>query len=140
MSWTVNINSIPSDDAFFYSIDVDADNAPFKMVNRMLIINRVTGVNDNSLNGFPSTFLLKQNYPNPFNPSTTIEYFLPERAHVRLNVYNTTGQIITTLVDQDKPAGNYQIIFDASSLVTGVYFVKMEAGSFNSVRKMMLIR
>ncbi|NIU02092.1 MAG: T9SS type A sorting domain-containing protein, partial [Aliifodinibius sp.] len=71
---------------------------------------------------------LKQNYPNLFNPFTTIEYILSEPVSVRLDLYNTTGQKIDTLINRDRRAGIYRVTFYASLLVMGIYFVKLEAG------------
>lgn len=88
----------------------------------------------------PLEFSLKQNYPNPFNPSTVIEYSVPYQSDVKLVVYNLLGQEVLTLVDEVKPAGNYKVSFDASKFNSGVYFYRLEAGSFTETRKMVLIK
>ncbi len=88
----------------------------------------------------PGKFSLSQNYPNPFNPSTTIKYALSEPGNVKLSIFNLLGQQIRTLVDEQKPAGNYEIRFNASSLTSGVYFYKMEIANFTSIKKMTLIK
>jgi len=88
----------------------------------------------------PTKFTLKQNYPNPFNPSTTIEYSIPQSGNVKLKIYNSIGEEITTLVNNYEEAGNYKIIFDASSLSSGIYFYKLETGHFTSVKKMILLK
>ena len=89
---------------------------------------------------FPGRVALQQNFPNPFNPTTTIRYELPEHLLVRLSIYNVLGQEITTLVDGEKEAGYYQIEVDASMLSSGVYFYRMLAGSFVSVRKLVVMK
>jgi hypothetical protein len=85
-------------------------------------------------------FSLSQNYPNPFNPSTVISYSLPSSSNIKLIVYNTLGQSIKTLESGYKPSGNYSINFNASNLPSGIYFYKLEAGSFTQIKKMMLLK
>ncbi|NLT51189.1 MAG: T9SS type A sorting domain-containing protein [Ignavibacteria bacterium] len=87
-----------------------------------------------------SEFRLEQNYPNPFNPSTMISYQLPMNSFVTLKVYNMLGQEITTLVNEQKPAGNYEVKFDASNLSSGVYVYRLLAGDFNASYKMLLLK
>lgn len=89
----------------------------------------------------PDVFILEQNYPNPFNPVTKISYTVPVNSTVRLNVFNAIGQKVKTLVDNEfKNAGSYEINFDAGKLSSGVYFYRMEAGTFVSTKKMILIK
>ncbi|HEM49050.1 MAG TPA: T9SS type A sorting domain-containing protein, partial [Caldithrix sp.] len=88
----------------------------------------------------PTNFALKQNFPNPFNPVTTIRYNLPEDTRVSLVVYNVNGQKVRELVNDFKPAGSYTVTFDAKGLASGVYFYKINAGKFNDVKRMLLIK
>jgi len=88
----------------------------------------------------PVQFELSQNYPNPFNPSTTIKFSIPQSSNVTLKVFNALGQEISTLVDQNMEAGTHTINFDATHLNSGIYFYRLEAGMFNEVRKMTLIK
>ena len=88
----------------------------------------------------PSVFALNQNYPNPFNPSTIISYSLPVASNVKLIVYNAIGQPVRVLENRFKNAGSYNISFNASELSSGIYFCKIEAGQFSSIRKMMLVK
>ena len=88
----------------------------------------------------PTQFSLGQNYPNPFNPSTTIRYTLPVSGRVAMRVYNILGQAVATLVDGTQNAGTYEVSFNASALSSGVYFYRIESGSFAAVRKMMLLK
>jgi len=92
------------------------------------------------VNVLPAEFSLSQNYPNPFNPSTSIEYTVVSSEYVSLIVYDVLGNEVKTLVNEKKDAGSYRVNFDATSLSSGVYFYKIQAGSFNQVRKMMLLR
>ena len=93
----------------------------------------------------PVTFALHQNIPNPFNPQTTIRYDVPEGSAVRLVIYNTVGQQVRTLVAQRQEAGAHQVVWDCRDAVgrdvaSGIYLIRMNAGSFSQVRKMLLVR
>ncbi len=88
----------------------------------------------------PVEFFLGQNYPNPFNPSTTIKFGLATDSKVMLRVFDVTGQEVMTLINKDMKAGHHEVSFNASKLNSGVYFYKLEAGSFSSIKKMMLIK
>lgn len=88
----------------------------------------------------PKEFKLRQNYPNPFNPSTTIEYKLAAQADVQMIVYNVLGRQVQILVDQQQQAGSYKVNFEASSLASGVYFVRMQAAGNVFTKKMMLVK
>ena len=86
------------------------------------------------------TFELSQNYPNPFNPSTIIQYNLPSNSFVALKVYDVLGREMRTLVNKYQPAGTYSVIFNGTNLTGGVYFYRLQAGSFTSTRKLVLIK
>lgn len=90
--------------------------------------------------GKPSVFELSQNYPNPFNPGTLISWRSPVDGWQSLKVFDVLGIEIVTLVDEYKPAGNYQVTFDASYLSSGIYFYKLISGNFTETKKMLLIR
>jgi len=108
-------------------------------------VARVTTVYDN---GPGSSFFLAQNYPNPFNPTTTLQYQVPGTNHVSLKVYDILGKEVTTLVDENKPAGSYTVTFDASGLPSGVYYYHFEAlaqpgtqgGTFMATKKLVLLK
>jgi len=100
----------------------------------------------NKISSLPETCTLMQNYPNPFNPETTIAYALPFNSQVRLEIYNSNGQLIESLVNKAQQAGSYQVRWN-SSTVSGIYFYKLSAipenssfQSFTSVKKMILIK
>ncbi len=88
----------------------------------------------------PASFSLEQNYPNPFNPSTKIIYSIPQKSFVTLIVFDPLGSIIAELVSEEKEAGRYEIDFNASDLSSGIYFYKIEAGSFIETKKMILLK
>ncbi|MCZ7610011.1 MAG: T9SS type A sorting domain-containing protein [Ignavibacterium sp.] len=85
-------------------------------------------------------YALDQNYPNPFNPSTTIKFQIPKDGFVSLKVYDILGNEITTLVNEEKSQGRYEVIFNASSLANGVYIYKIQSGDFISSKKMILLK
>ncbi len=92
----------------------------------------------------PTEFALEQNYPNPFNPTTIIKYQLPEDSHVKLIVYDVLGREVTTLVNEVKQFGSYEVEFNATRFTSGygsgVYFYQINAGNFVSAKKMLLVR
>ena len=99
----------------------------------------ISGIEDE--NGtIPNKFTLNQNYPNPFNPTTTISYFISKPATTSLKVYDILGKEVKTLVNEYQTIGSYKIELDASSLSSGVYFYKLQSGSFSNTRKMILLR
>ena len=87
-----------------------------------------------------STFVLEQNYPNPFNPSTKISWQSPVASQQNLEIYDVLGNKITTLVDDYKPAGRYELEFNAVNLPSGVYFYQLKAGNYIETKKMILIK
>jgi hypothetical protein len=105
-----------------------------------VIINiTVNGVSEREA-GIPSQFSLGQNYPNPFNPTTVIDYDLKTANHVRLSLYNLVGEEVLNVINQEQNAGKYRATIDASSLSSGMYFYKLQAGEFSNMKKMVLIR
>jgi hypothetical protein len=88
----------------------------------------------------PTQFALLQNYPNPFNPSTTIRYALPHSSFVTLTVYNTLGQQVAQLVNEQQQAGYHNAVFRGDGLASGVYFYRLNAESVVDVKKLVLLR
>jgi len=83
---------------------------------------------------------LQQNYPNPFNPSTVIGYQLPTDTHVTLNIFDALGREVCTLVNERQSAGNHYVRLNAANLPNGVYFYRLQAGTFTQVKKMILLK
>lgn len=101
---------------------------------------RVTSI-ENRSNVIPGEFTLDQNYPNPFNPSTAIRFTLPQAGDVTLIVYNTLGQNVATLVNNQRfVQGSHTVSFDASGLSSGVYLYRVESGNYSATRKMILMK
>jgi len=91
-------------------------------------------------NGIPGSYSLEQNYPNPFNPSTTIEFAVPERSNVRIVLMNMLGQVVKEVVNNEYTAGTHRVQLNASSLASGVYFYRMQAGNFVDTRKLVFMK
>ena len=88
----------------------------------------------------PTEFNLLQNYPNPFNPTTTILYQLPKSTHVKLSIYDITGKLVETLVNEYKNAGYYSIEWNAENSSSGIYLYRIDAGEFSNVRKCLIVK
>ncbi|HMQ78086.1 MAG TPA: T9SS type A sorting domain-containing protein [Ignavibacteria bacterium] len=88
----------------------------------------------------PTDFALGQSYPNPSNPKSNIDFQLPERTLVNISVYNLLGQLVSTLINEEKDAGIYTIEFDGSNLTSGVYFYRINAENFSKTKKMLLVK
>ncbi|MDA3859933.1 MAG: phospholipase D-like domain-containing protein [Melioribacteraceae bacterium] len=108
-------------------------------------IPTIVSVDENK--SIPIEFVLEQNYPNPFNPSTTINYSIPvgnwlaqSSTNVALKVYDILGRNVATLVNQEQSPGNYSVKFNASNLTSGIYFYKLQSGSFSEIKKMILMK
>ena len=99
-----------------------------------------TRVNDGAVNQTPQEFSLSQNFPNPFNPETVIRYQLPKNSYVTLKVYTLLGKEITTLVSKELPAGSYSTEWNASSMPSGIYFYRLQAGNFVETKKLIVLK
>jgi len=108
------------------------------------VINTTTGgLNENNV--LPSTYELYQNFPNPFREQTTIKYQIPTESNVRITIYNATGQLVRTLIDGEKKAGEYTTVWDGRNnrgekVLSGSYFYQIEAGDYRSPKKMILVK
>jgi predicted extracellular nuclease len=145
--WLEDINGTLIDTVVFSAMDVTQsygrypDGSPNWQLSNTITRgtpNMVTAVEDE--NFIVSEYNLAQNYPNPFNPSTTIYYTIPKNSFVQLKVFDLLGQEIASLVNEDKPTGNYKVNFDASTLPSGVYIYKLQASSFVESKKMILLK
>jgi photosystem II stability/assembly factor-like uncharacterized protein len=101
-------------------------------------LDLVSDIRENEI--IPENILVEQNYPNPFNPNTTIKYHLSEQRFVTLKVFDAIGNEISTLINEEIPAGFYEIEFNASGLPSGIYFYRLQADSFFEAKKMVLIK
>lgn len=115
-NWIVNIESLPLN--FFHSV-VNVEN---KSVD------------------IPHTFSLAQNYPNPFNPITAINYQLPITGNVSLKIFDVLGRELETLINEEKPAGTYNVMFNGAHYSSGIYFYQLRSGSFVETKKLLLMK
>lgn len=88
----------------------------------------------------PTEYSLSQNYPNPFNPATTISFTLPVAGHVTVKVYNSIGQAVATLIDENRPAGVHQVMWDANKFASGAYLYRLTTDGFTETKKMLLMK
>ncbi|MDI6803819.1 MAG: T9SS type A sorting domain-containing protein, partial [Bacteroidota bacterium] len=88
----------------------------------------------------PVEYGLSQNHPNPFNPTTIINYQLPIDSWVTLKVYDVLGREVATLVDEFKDGGYYEATWDATNIPSGVYFYRLQAGTYSDTKKLLLIK
>ncbi len=149
---------VPTDDSAlvfinFSGSEYNADKCPVpswrysRRLNNVGPINAtgpITGVDDGDID-VPTEFNLAQNMPNPFNPSTTINYTIVGKAHVRLDIYNMLGRRVRTLADEIQTAGPHSVVFDGCSdtgnmLASGIYLYRLSAGDKNAVKKMILLK
>ena len=138
MSGEYNIINI-SPGSYFFVTRVIQDTFGIKNTN---FITKVKKQND----VIPTSFSLSQNYPNPFNPETRIQYSVVNAQHVVLKVYDVLGNEVAVLVNEEQPAGTYQISFNQQQttnhqqLSSGIYFYQLHAGDFVQTKKMILLR
>ncbi|MGB5528591.1 MAG: T9SS type A sorting domain-containing protein, partial [Ignavibacteriaceae bacterium] len=109
-------------------------------IDDTLYISNTVDVEDHGSLLTPDSYNLAQNYPNPFNPSTSIQYAISSRQFVSLKVYDVLGNEIATLVNEEKDRGVYTVNFDATSLASGIYLYRIQAGSFTETKKMILMK
>lgn len=108
-------------------------------------LSSMTAVEELGPASTPDSYVLGDAYPNPFNPETTIEFSVPFASQVRIEVFNTAGQLVATLVDEELGAGSYKSVWNgldkgAGKVSSGVYFYRMEAGGFTATRSMTLLK
>ncbi len=118
--------------------DVNNFGTGYNLVIRTVVDLLTTAGEEETL--LPDNYALMQNYPNPFNPSTIINWQLAVGNYTTLKIYDVLGREVATLVDEFKEAGYYEVSFDASKLTSGIYFYKLKAGTYTSVKKMLLAR
>jgi len=148
-SWNVQSSGTSYD---LHSVHFIDQNTGWVVGDDGLILKTSTGgvtfIEEQESNELPRRYLFTQNYPNPFNPSTKIKYSIPlvtlrhaqSDIPVTLIVYDLLGNEVATLVNEEKPAGTYEVEFDGTGLPSGIYFYQLKAGSFIETKKMILIR
>jgi len=107
-------------------------------INKIIFSFSTTDIKDDSYN--PEYFRLYNNYPNPFNSSTKIKFDLPHNSAVELKIYNVLGQLITTIIKEEKPSGFYEVDYNATDLPSGMYIYRIQLGEYSETKKMVLLR
>ena len=142
--WAIPLNLL-LDSLRIYAV-IDQENAITKKVHENNNIGWAPAIGYGSLVNvesekmLPEQFVLYQSYPNPFNPTTTIRFELPSRTKLSVKVYDILGREVITLADEIREAGTHHVHFDAGGLASGVYFYRLQAGSFIETKKMMLLK
>lgn len=137
------LQSSPTSEDLF-SASAFSNSIHFAVGNNGIVLKTIDGggnpVNIEDVMDMPLQFEVHQNYPNPFNPTTKIKYAIPNFGFITLQVYNLLGEVVATLVNEQQPAGNYEVSFDAANLSSGIYLYKIQAGNYTDVKKMILLR
>jgi lysophospholipase L1-like esterase len=120
------------------------DAAGYKTMGESIDLNLFTGPDTttlgiNSVNAIHG-YTLEQNYPNPFNPSTVLPFSLPSRSFVSLNIYDSTGRKVATILSEELPAGRYSRRWNAATMSSGIYFCRLQAGAFVETKKLLLLK
>ena len=134
----VQLEIVDANDQYLY-VEVDQ----FCYLN--IAKSEITGVDQNQQQSGPEDMLLEQNYPNPFNPETHIGFQVPATGHIQIEIYNSTGQKIRTLVDETMSAGRYDVVWDGrddygKTVSSGMYFYAMRSESFKQIRRMVFTK
>jgi len=129
------------DGKYYVSVRTDDKTAGSyrRLTNALWFVVSVTGVKQ-PVSDLPLTFALDQNYPNPFNPSTTIRFDLPKSSDIRLSVFDILGREVSVLVNERRNAGIHNVVLDGSNLSSGVYFYRIQAGSFVDTKRLLLLK
>jgi hypothetical protein len=147
---TMDIYTYATSDTFIYDSDIEGNINYYYRVSAFdysgnesdyspEVSALVVGLQSNGEN-VPGEYSLSQNYPNPFNPTTTISYQLPKSSFVKLTIYDISGRLVDKLIDEKKNAGYYSVEWNAENVCSGVYFYRIEAGSFVAVKKGLLVK
>ena len=133
------ITGIYAHDSLNGVLSVDAPHSDNDGTVRLIRKGIVTGVRTPNPS-IPAFYILKQNYPNPFNPSTVIRYQIAEKSNVSLKVFDLLGREVATLVNEVKSAGSYTATFNATNLSSGVFFYRLQTGSFTDTKRLVLLK
>jgi hypothetical protein len=143
---TVTPTQLPSGGVAQYTLTEvmgNADGAAYVLTNNTVVTitkQEVTRLRLGKVEVEPLVFALHQNYPNPFNPSTTIRYSMPHTSFVTLTIYNTLGQQVAQLVNEQQQAGYHDVVFRGDGLASGVYYYRIQAGDFVASKKLLLLK
>jgi len=139
----VTLDATELDTGDYYSTLIITSNDPISPeitipVHLLVSTNKI--ITNRFEDDIPKKFALKQNYPNPFNPITSIEFEIPSLQFVTIKIYNTLGQLVETMVEKKLIPGHYKYTWDASGFASGVFYYRIQAGSFSQTKKLIMIR
>jgi hypothetical protein len=137
---TINIESIWDADSLSFVVFVQSTSSKTVYQSETISYEELMITNTENEETGITGFSLEQNFPNPFNPITKIRFTIPSTRFITLKIYNILGNDVATLVNEMKPAGEYEVEFDASSIPSGVYFYQLKSGSNIETKKMLLIK
>ncbi len=129
----IKLRATITDTSIYNNIDFYPDTG-------LAIINVLPPILEVEIENRIYSYKLEQNYPNPFNPTTLIKYQIPELTFATLKVYDVLGNEIATVVNEEKPTGNFEVEFDGDGLTSGIYFYQLKAGNYVETKKMILLR
>jgi len=138
-SYEYTLPLITSDQCKVRIVD-ESNDLIFDESDSLFTIDILPSVEDYFSDGIPIEYNLSQNFPNPFNPSTTIYYSIPQSSFVTLKVYDILGNEIATLVNEEKPAGSYEVKLSTTTLSSSIYFYRLQASSFVDSKKMLFLK
>jgi len=121
-----------------YTVNAGFKNPNPRRWDSVMVNISITDIGENPSN--PTEYKLYDNYPNPFNPSTILRYSIPEASFTTIKIYDALGNEVSSLVNETKTAGTYEVEFNATNLSSGIYYYTLQAGSFNQTKKMILIK
>lgn len=145
LKWKIPLNEYQVDN----TSAIDSNGTLYIGVHKSIFENNLEktliAISDDTTTGISDSFkdfnyILSQNYPNPFNPNTKIEFIINQRSHVKLTIFDVLGNEIKVLINEEKPAGNYSINFNADGLSSGIYFYTIITSNFTETKKMVLLR
>lgn len=137
---SLQIDTLNSNSRFYWRVNASNEEGTSEYSSSIGFVTGEIITDVKELDVSPTEFALFQNYPNPFNPSTTIEFSIPQKSNVSLVVYDALGSVVMKLIQGEHSTGVHKVNFNSSNLSSGIYFYRIQAGSFNESRKMILIK
>jgi endo-1,4-beta-xylanase len=137
---TFQLEPLAANTRYYWRVAAANDSGMSSYSNGVAFVTGDQIVGVEPMNETPAAFALQQNFPNPFNPSTRITYDLPGSMHVKLSVYDVLGREVATLVNEQQSAGHYSVTFNAGQLPSGAYVYRIRAGTFETSRKLAIVK
>jgi hypothetical protein len=132
------LTKLPGSQKYYWRIQAQNEAGVSQWSDIWNFTSTLTGIETKE--NIPNEFSLSQNYPDPFNPTTTISFVLPSRSFVSMKIFDALGREVATIVSEEMPAGSYSRIWNAQNMSSGVYFYRLQAGSFTETKKLMVLK